>query len=78
MPSEEVLDYYKPKPLCEGDLLKVGELLEVLEDTQEDAYSLTAKHLPWGAPEMGRNRDSSLLLLQPDFINGEARVVGCW
>ncbi|XP_045128469.1 venom phosphodiesterase 2-like [Portunus trituberculatus] len=70
VPSEEVLEYYRPKPLCEGDLQKVGELLEVLEEAQEDAYTLTAKHLPWGPPEMGRHRDSSLLLLQQDFING--------
>lgn len=54
--------------------MKVSELLEVLEEAQEDAYILTAKHLPWGAPEMGPHRDSSLLLLQQDFINGEARV----
>ncbi|XP_050711522.1 venom phosphodiesterase 2-like [Eriocheir sinensis] len=70
VPSEEVLDYYRPKPLCEGDMFKVVELLDVLEEAQEDAYSLTAKHLPWGTPEMGKNKDSSLLLVQPDFING--------
>lgn len=73
VPSEEVLDYYRPKPLCEGDIFKLGELLDVLEEAQEDMYSLKPIHLPWGTPEMGKNRDSSLLLIQPEFINGEER-----
>nr|XP_045625603.1 venom phosphodiesterase 2-like [Procambarus clarkii] len=70
----ELQEPYEPI-MCEGDLLMHGEELKVLQGARKEAPEILIKHLPWGVPQMGRARESSLLLVQPDFVSAYSSLV---
>ncbi|XP_045625811.1 venom phosphodiesterase [Procambarus clarkii] len=72
---DDTLDNNYSNPVCEGDLLEDEEFLEVLQEAQEEAPEVIAKHLPWGIPQLGKARDSTLLLLQPEFVSAYSTLV---
>ncbi|XP_071533900.1 venom phosphodiesterase 2-like isoform X2 [Panulirus ornatus] len=66
IPSGNELKKRLMEAQCEGDTPELDKWIDVLKDTHKKVSGFIATHLPWDIPQ--NQEDSSILLIQPDFI----------
>lgn len=73
IPSGNELKKRLMEAQCEGDTPELDKWIDVLKDTHMKVSGFIATHLPWDIPQ--NQEDSSILLIQPDFITAYSPVV---